>query len=138
MKQNLLKLSALLLIFTLVLSIISCEKNEPTDLWQNAIYTEDTTVGTGNKTITVEITTEEKSITITLKTDKENLGDALFEEGLINDPAFFDTVNGIYADYSEYQTYWAFYVSDTYSTAGVNDTPISGGENFKLVYSFWG
>ncbi len=137
MKQNALKISALLLMMILAFSIISCSE-EPTGLWQNATYTEDTEIGTGAKTVTVEISAEEKTVKITINTDKDKLGDALFEHGIINDESFFDTANGIYADYDKYKAYWGFYIGEAYATQGVNDTEISGGEHFKLIYSIWG
>ena len=52
-------------------------------LWDDAKYTADTELGTGAKTVQVEVKAEGKSITFTIHTDKEILGDALLEHDLI-------------------------------------------------------
>ena len=70
-----------------------------------------------------------------LQTDKEKLGDALFAEGLINDPTFFDTLNGIKADWDKDQAYWAFCTGEEYMMIGVNDQTISTGDSYRFVYT---
>ena len=51
-------------------------------VWSGATYTEDTTVGEGAVTVTVKVTAEGKTISITLKTDEATLADALLAEEL--------------------------------------------------------
>ena len=99
---------SLLLVVILTLSLTSCfDKGVDTSgLWADATYTEDTTLGNGQMTVEEEFDIEEKSVTLTLKTDKETLGEALYEHSLINDPSFFDTANGIKADYNANQAWW--------------------------------
>lgn len=72
-----------------------------------------------------------------IHTDKETVGEALVELGLIEGEEgdyglFVKTVNGIKADYDEDGVYWAFYINDQYATTGVDATEIKEGE----VYSF--
>ena len=131
-------------------SLTSCKHNENKDttslseagtkLWSDAIYTEDTEIGKGKKEVTVKVTAHEKTITITLKTDKDNLGDALLEEKLIaGDKSdyglYVKEVNGMVADYNKDNAYWAFLINDKYASTGVDGTEIKDGEVYTLVYS---
>ena len=111
------------------------EKIEAVGLWETATYLSNTTVGIGAKTVTFAVEAEGKSLTITLKTDKATLGEAMYEHKLINDPTFFDTLNGIVASWANDQAYWAFYKGDTMMPHGVNDEKIDGGENYRFVYT---
>ena len=144
-------LTLLALIFTLecILSITSCGsfENEPVEtlgegetieaegLWEKATYLSNTTVGEGAKTVTFTVEAEGKNLTITLKTDKEKLGEAMFEHKLINDDSFFNVLNGIEASYEKDQAYWAFYEGETMMPHGVNDEKINGGESYRFVYT---
>ncbi|MBP3375353.1 MAG: DUF4430 domain-containing protein [Clostridia bacterium] len=135
MKKTLLSASALLLAVITLLCFVSCEKVDATGIWENATYLSDTTVGKGEKTVTVEIVAAEQSITLTVKTDKNDLGAALYELGIINDPAFFDTCNGMLASWEKDQAYWAFKQNGKMLNYGVNDAKISGGESFSIEYT---
>ena len=148
---------AILLIIAMLFSVVACDdgkapaestpaaqegntpegsgKIEATGLWTTAKYLEDTTVGEGAKTVLVDIEADGKKLTLTVKTDKATLGEALFELGIINDASFFDTANGIKADWSADQAYWGFYQGDDYMMVGVGDAAISGGEHYRLVYT---
>ena len=120
----------------MVLCLFSCgEKVDATGFWENATYLKDTTVGKGEKTVLVDIEAGDQSITITVKTDKATLGEALYEHGIINDASFFDTANGIKADWNADKAYWAFYEGEDFMMVGVGDAKISGGEHYRLVYS---
>ena len=120
----------------MVLCLFSCgEKVDATGLWENATYLKDTTVGKGEKTVLVDIEAGDQSITITVKTDKATLGEALYEHGIINDASFFDTANGIKADWNADKAYWAFYEGEDFMMVGVGEAKISGGEHYRLVYS---
>ena len=135
MKKTLLSASALILAVITLLCFVSCEKVDATGIWENATYLSDTTVGKGEKTVTVEIAAAEQSITLTVKTDKDDLGAALYELGIINDPAFFDTCNGMLASWEKDQAYWAFKQDGKMLNYGVNDAKISGGESFSIEYT---
>ena len=76
----------------------------PEGLWANATYLEDTSFGEGAKTVKVKVIVGEQSVTFTIKTDAETLGDALLAHNLIaGDQGDFGlyvkVVNGITADY---------------------------------------
>ena len=135
MKKTLLSASAVILAVITLLCFASCEKVDATGIWENATYLSDTTVGKGEKTVTVEVIAADQSVTLTVKTDKEDLGAALFELGIINDPAFFDTCNGMLASWEKDQAYWAFKQDGKMLNYGVNDAKISGGESFSIEYT---
>ena len=107
-------------------------------VWDNATYNTDTELGTGSKTVQVEVKAEEKSITFTIHTDKEILGDVLLEYGLISGEEgayglYVKFVNGIEADYDKDQTYWAFYKNGEYMMTGVDSTTFTSGDHYELV-----
>ena len=149
MKRITLTLLALMLALCCVFSIVSCEKTEDTTaetlsegekieatgLWEKATYLSNSTVGEGAKTVTFTVEAEGKILTITLKTDKEKLGEAMFEHKLINDASFFNVLNGIEASWENDKAYWAFYEGETMMPHGVNDEKIDGGESYRFVYT---
>ncbi len=149
MKRITLTLLALMLVLACAFCIVACETNdtppaempeegeqlEATGLWENATYLSNTTIGEGAKTVTFTVEAEGKMINFTLKTDKANLGEAMYEHKLINDPSFFNVLNGMEASWEKDQAYWAFYTGDTLMPYGVNDQAINGGESFRFVYT---
>lgn len=72
-----------------------------------------------------------------IHTDKETVGDALLELGLIDGDEgeyglYVKTVNGVTADYDIDQTYWAFYINDEYAQTGVDSTNITPGDTYSF------
>ena len=131
--------TALMLSLMLMLSLVGClPRYTATDeLWEDAVYTEDTTLGSGSHTVTCVIEAGEKSVTLTIKTDKATLGEALYEHHLLNDPVFFDTCNGIKADWNANEAWWKFLVNDSTVSYGVGDAQASttGDASYKIVYT---
>lgn len=102
-------ISVVLVIFCLI-GLTACSNAADAGLWADATYTEDTQLGDGAKTVVVEVTAGEKTVTFTVKTDKETVGDALLEHNLVTGEQsayglFVKAVNGITADYDVDQTY---------------------------------
>jgi len=131
--------SAVLVILSLVciLCLASCRTPEETGVWENAVYTEDTELGSGAKTVILEVKAEEKTVTFTVKTDKDTVGAALLEHELIagEDGEFglyIKSVNGMTADYDVDQTYWAFSINGEYAMSGVDGTEITEGAIYRL------
>lgn len=141
MKRKLKVLAVIPVVLALLLCAVSCaEKVDAEGLWQNATYRSDEEFGKGAKTIEVEVKIEEQSVTFTVNTDKETLGDALVEHGLISGEdgqygLYVKTVNGVFADYDTDKSYWSFYKSGELLMSGVDTTPVSGGEHFEIVYT---
>ena len=133
MKTKLTSLLALMLVAVLLLA--SCGGEEVPSLWDSATYTSDTAVGSGATSVTVSIEAEDKVVTLTVNTDKQTLGEALFELDLINDASFFDTANGMKADWDKDNAYWAFYIGEEYQMIGVGDATLTSGAAYRLVYT---
>ncbi len=132
------RIVSLLLILCLALTLCACGREKASDLWQNALYTEDTELGQGAKTVTVQVIAEEKTVNFTIHTDCATLGEALMEHGLVEGDMgdfglYIKQVNGINADYDVDQTYWGFYSGGEYMMSGVDMTEIQGGESYELI-----
>ncbi|MBE5866817.1 MAG: DUF4430 domain-containing protein [Lachnospiraceae bacterium] len=90
------------------------------------------------KTFTFTVVDGEGNETVfDIESDKETVGEALLEQGLIEGEEgqyglYVKTVNGIIADYETTGTYWAFYINGEYGTTGVDMTPITEGENYSF------
>lgn len=139
MKKTIKSIIAVMLAFVLAAVLVSCNKNE-NDLWENAAYTENKTFGEGAKTVVVEVQAQEKSVTFTIKTDKNMVGEALLEQGLIAGDEgpygmYVKVVNGMTADYDKDQHYWAFYVNGEISMTSVDLTEITDGATYQMIYS---
>ena len=139
MKRTIKQIFTILLVFVFAAALVSCNKAE-TNIWESAVYTEDQTFGEGTKTVVVKVEAQEKSVTFTIKTDKETVGAALMEYGLIDGEEgpyglYVKAVNGMKADYDTDQRYWAFYVNGEISMTGVDVTEIADGANYQMIYS---
>lgn len=130
-----------IIICVLCLFMAACNgKTNEKKLWETAAYTEDTEFGSGAKAVKVEVKAEEKTVTFTINTDKETLGDALLEHGLISGEKgpyglYVKVVNGITADYDINQSYWSLTKDSGYMQTGVDSTEIFDGEHYELTYT---
>lgn len=75
-----------------------------------------------------------------IQTDKEIVGEALLDVGLIEGDAgpyglYVKKVNGIVADYDKDKTYWGFYVDGEYAMSGVDTTKIESGKTYSFKVS---
>ena len=75
-----------------------------------------------------------------IKTDKKTVGEALLDEGLISGSdseygLLVDTVNGVRADYTKDNAYWAFFINGEYANTGVSSTDIEAGAEYSFVYT---
>ena len=123
-----------------MLCLTACSTVDAEGLWENATYRRDKTFGNGEKTVTVEVKAGDDSVTFTIKTDKDTLGEALLEHGLIDGDQgafglYVKSVNGIVADYDIDKSYWSLYKDGEYSMTGVDTTKIADGEHYELVYT---
>ena len=97
-----------------------------------------TVLGEGETTFPFTVVDKDGNETLfEIHTDKEMVGEALLELDLIKgeDGAYglyVKTVNEITADYDVDQTYWAFYVNDTYALSGVDTTKITAGDTYSF------
>jgi hypothetical protein len=107
-------------------------------LWENALYTDDTSFGDGKKEVRVTVVAGEEDVVFTLHSDKDNIGDALLEHGLVEGEdgpygLYIKSVNGIVADYDIDKTYWSLSKDGEYMTTGVSETPFEDGDSFELT-----
>ncbi len=102
-----------------------------------------TLAGCSKKTkITVDVVDAAgEKTTYEIKTNAENLYDAIVEDGQITlggytgDYGYYlESVNGLDADYEADGAYWAIYVNDEYGMFSLDQQPIADGDNFKLAY----
>jgi hypothetical protein len=140
MKKTVTLITSLLLSLVMVIGLCGCGRPDVDGLWADATYTADTQLGEGAKTVQVEVKVVDKSITFTIKTDAETLGDAMLAHDLIGGEEgqyglYLKVVNGITADYDIDQSYWGFYKNGEYMMTGVDGTVIADGEHYELVYT---
>ena len=134
---------SLLLVLIFALMLTACQNNTETEvggIWENALYTENTEIGEGDKKIEVEVEAEEKKVTVTVNTNAETLADALLENSLIEGEEseygiYIKVVNGIRADYDKDKRYWAMYKNGEYLMTGADTTPIAHGEHYEFIWS---
>ena len=132
------RLTLLLLALVMTFSFVACADVEKTGAWESATYTSDKEFGKGAKTVTVLVVAEEQTLTFTIHTDKETLGDALLEHGLIEGEEgpfglYVKKVNGILADYDVDQTYWSLTKGGEMMMVGVDGATIADGEQYELT-----
>lgn len=135
---------SLLLLITLIaamaLSLVSCDStsNDPETPDQDQSSTDATVVGEGAKSFSFEVVFGNGTSKLyTVKTDKDIVGDALSDLGLISGEEgpyglMVLTVDGETHDYDVDQTYWAFYVNGEYAMSGVDSTTIVEGEKYSF------
>ena len=130
---------AFVLMLSLCFIFTACGQSDA-DVWADALYTEDTELGEGSKTVLVEVVAEDKSVTFTIHSDKKTLGDALVEYNLIDGEQgpyglYVKKVNGILADYDVNKCYWGFNKNGEGMLTGIDGAEFEDGDHFELVYT---
>lgn len=118
----------------------ACTKKDLGPLWESAAYTENTELGEGKTTITLDVVAGDKTVTFTLNTDKTVLGDVLKEHKLVEGEdgefgLFIKSVNGIEASWEKDQAYWSVTKSGEMLMTGVDGVTIANGEKYELTYT---
>ena len=137
-KRLLTSLLCVLLAAALAMGTLGCSKApETTD--SGVVTMEDgATLGQGAVSFTFTVVNGEgKEITVTINTDKETVGEALTDLGLISGEdseygLMVDTVNGETWNYAESGKYWALYIDGEYANTGVDSTPVTAGSNYTF------
>ena len=109
-------------------------------LWENALYKEDAEIGEGRHSVSVEVKIGEKSVTLTVKSDKDNLADMLTENKLVEGDngeygLYIKKVNGVSADYDADGAYWGLNKDGEPTPVGASDITVKDGEHYELVYT---
>ncbi len=108
-------------------------------LWKDAIYKNNTELGKGSNSFVFEVVAGEKTVTFTINSNAETVGEALVENGLISGEEgaygmYVKVVNGITADYDADKSYWSFCKNGEYMQTGVDRTELKDGEKYEFVY----
>lgn len=145
-KNGLNKLLALLLALVMVLALAACGNQaqdnggagNDADVVTDGTVADGATVGQGKTAFTMEVTQlDGTTVTFTVNTDKETVGEALLELGLVAGDdteygLYVKTVNGVTLDYDTDGAYWAFYINGEYAMTGVDATSIEAGASYTL------
>ena len=133
----------LVLIAAMALFAVGCSDNSNSTGASEAPKSTEATVsaivtGKGQRVFDFEVTDFDGNVTaFEIHTDKELVGDALEELGLLDGEdgpfgLYVKTVNGITADYDKDGKYWAFYVDGAYASQGVDSTKIEDGKAYAF------
>lgn len=138
-RQKLSWILCMVLIAAMALITTGCNDQASQKTVQNAsVSAERSVVGEGKTQFTFTVTDLEGAETLfEIHTDKEIVGEALLEYGLIEGEQgahglYVKTVNGIVADYDVDGTYWAFYINGEYAMSGVDTTTITEGDTYSF------
>ena len=118
----------------------SAPNDELSPLWDNAQYKEDAEVGEGAHSVLVEVKIGSRSVTLTVKSDKDNLADMLAENGLVDGDTseyglYIKKVNGVTADYDVDNAYWGLCKDGEPTPVGASAITVTDGEHYELVYT---
>ena len=121
-------------------TVSTAESGGLSPLWENALYKEDTEIGEGAHSVLVEVKIGEKSVTLTVKSDKDNLADMLTENGLVDGDMseyglYIKKVNGVTADYDTDGAYWGLNKDGEPTPVGASAITVTDGEHYELVYT---
>ncbi|MDE7399284.1 MAG: DUF4430 domain-containing protein [Oscillospiraceae bacterium] len=118
----------------------SDESSTNASVWDSAKYTEDTELGEGSLAVKIEVTADNKTVTLTVKTDETNLEKILTANSLVEGDEsefglYIKSVNGIRADYDLDHAYWAIQKDGAPTPTGANGITVADGETYALVYT---
>lgn len=125
-----------------VFSLILCAcvtDTTSSSIWDDAAYTEDTQLGSGNVSFEFAVTAEGKTVNFVIKTNKETVGQALEEIELIKGEEgpyglYVKTVNGMFADYEKTHTYWSFMKDGEAMQTGVDIEKIQKNAKYSFEH----
>ena len=106
-----------------------------------AVFADGDILGEGAIALTIKVVDADATeSTFTVKTDADNLADALLDAKLVEGDdgdygLYIKLVNGIRADYDLDKAYWSLQQNGELLMTGANDTPIADGEHYELVYT---
>lgn len=134
------------LLCAISVTLTACGKTAPAasgsvissaDRWSGAVYTEDAEIGSGAHTALITVTIDGKSVTITVKSDKDNLAEMLVDSGLVEGDEgeyglYIKRVNGVLADYDADGAYWSLMQNGLPTAAGASSITVKDGDAYEL------
>lgn len=144
MKKTMKKILALVLALVMVMALSACGQQKDDNSGDNGAQitlpvADGADIGSGAASFTTSVTGKDgKAINFTVHTDKETVGEALLELGIIAGDTteyglYVKSVNGETADYDTDGAYWAFYIGDQYAPVGVDMASIEEGTTYGFV-----
>ena len=133
---NMKKLLSLLLAMAMVLSMTACTSAPAETTTTPAETTSAPIAGVPFTVIVTDVDGTENTFQYT--SEAATVGEALLAEGLISGDEseyglYITSVNGITADWTTENAYWAFYINGEYAETGVDATPITEGAVYSLT-----
>lgn len=138
MKKRISIVLCLTMILAMCFGMVACGKKAPTEPTTVSMVSGQT-YGSGNTSFAFAVTDPDgKETAVTVKTDKDTVGAALLDLGLVEGEdseygLYVTTVNGITLDYEKDGKYWAFYINGEYAMTGVDATPVEDGASYSFV-----
>ena len=143
MKMNTIKKLLSLAVCVVLIGAIALCMNGCNDLPQEkttepTVFTDGQSLGQGATKFTLEVVDLDGSTaTAQISTDKETVGEALQELGVIKGEQgafglYIKAVNGIPYSYETDGAYWGFYIDGEYALSGVDTTDIVAGTTYTL------
>lgn len=134
------KTSVYILLAVIICAVLSgCNASTaPKSIWETAVYKDNTELGEGSKTLVIDVIAEDKTVELTVHSDKETVGAALTEHELIEGEQgpyglYVKTVNGMLADYDINKTYWSFTKDGEAMMQGVDTTDLENGAHYEFT-----
>lgn len=131
------RILTMLLIMTMAVSVAACGRKEEAST-ETKVYEDGAVIGKGDTSFEFTVVnTAGEEVTFEVKTDKETVGEALLDNGVIAGEdgqygLYVKTVNGETVDYDKDGKYWAFYINDEYGMTGVDTTEIIEGDSYAF------
>lgn len=128
----------MVLIAAMALGMSGCNDLPEETETRPTVFTDGQSLGQGAAQFTLEVVDLDGSTaTAQVSTDKETVGEALQELGLLEGEQgafglYIKTVNGITYDYDTDGVYWGFYIDGEYALSGVDGTDIVDGSTYTL------
>lgn len=130
-------LSAMLMT-AMVFGLSGCGSKEKNVSTETTVYEDGAVIGEGDTVFEFSVinTAGEESV-FEVHTNKETVGDALLENGVIAGEdgdygLYVKTVNGETVDFEEDGKYWAFYINGEYGMTGVDATTITEWDSYAF------
>lgn len=136
-KKSLTMILSVMLVAAMIFAMAGCGKKEMTGSAET-VHEDGEVLGEGSKEFAFLIVDAEgEEVNLEIHTDKETVGEALMELGVIAGEEgpyglYIKTVNGDTYDYDEDGKYWAFYVNGEYGMASADLTTITEGDSYAF------
>lgn len=132
-------LVAMMLVMALAFTA-GCGKKDNNDavVSTETVFEDGAVLGEGSVEFALTVVnTAGEEVTLEIHTDKETVGEALLDLGVIAGEdseygLYVKTVNGETLDFDKDGKYWAFYINDEYAMTGVDATNVTDGDSYAF------